>query len=265
MICFDAHTHWTAGTRPDGGEEPQTWLTGWDRYGVTHGIVMPLQSLSNDFRIRQENDDLSAVCARSGGRMIPFCTVNPALGADALAEFRRCLETLHFRGLKLHPWLQGVSPSSREVGELCELAGQLGRCFVPRRDALFFAAVADGVVARRHPKTTIILGHCGLFEHWREAISAMRYSENLWGCLCGPHLAALRELVVRCDIDRLLWGSDFGFGPADHIAYRKRLFELLELSDKQREAILSRIPRGCLTLQAQWNSPHNQADYSCLD
>jgi predicted TIM-barrel fold metal-dependent hydrolase len=97
-------------------------------------------------------------------------------------------------------------------------------------------------LAQRHPQTRFILGHCGLFEYWREAIAALAFAENLWGCLCGPHWAALAELVRCCDRDRLVWGSDYGFSPADAVGYRKGLLDLLDLNDAEREAILCRNP-----------------------
>ena len=102
------------------------------------------------------------------------------------------------------------------------------------------------LLARRHPATSIILGHCGLFEHWREAIAAMRYAENLWGCLCGPQSAALSEILQRCDRQRLLWGSDFGFTLNDVIGYRLDLLKLLRLTDHDYETITARNPRRLL-------------------
>ncbi|MCC6126487.1 MAG: amidohydrolase [Pirellulales bacterium] len=242
-MIFDAHAHWISGTQPGGVDNLEYWLSTWELQGITHGLVMPLQALYDDACIRRENDEIAAACARSRGRMIPFCTVNPAQGEQALAEFSRCLNELGCRGLKLHPWLQGISLASRGVDELSELAGESGAPVLVHDGTPCFSLPSQAaLLARRHPKTNFILGHCGLFEHWREAIDAMRHAENLWGCLCAPHLAALREIVARADIDRLLWGSDYGFGGADHIAYRRELFDALDLDADRREAIFARNP-----------------------
>jgi uncharacterized protein len=243
MMLFDAHTHWNPldGSGPEAGAAD--WLATWARFGISHGVVMPLAGLMSDSQIQSDNDRVAAVCACSKGRMIPFCTVSPTLGGEALAEFRRCVEVLKCRGLKLHPWLQGISASSSEVDELCELAGDFGVPVMFHDGTPCFSLPSQiALLARRHPRTTMILGHCGIFEHWREAIAAMNHAENLWGCLCSPHVAALREIVARSDADRLLWGSDFGFGTADHIEYRLKLVDLLDLSDNQRDAIFSRNP-----------------------
>jgi uncharacterized protein len=250
LIFFDAHTHWISGPQPDGGECLGKWLSTWDRQGITHGIAMPLRGLYDDTQIQQENEEIAAAAANSGGRIIPFCTVNPTQGKEAVAELSRCLGELKCRGLKLHPWLQGISLSSKEVDELSEMAGDFSVPVLVHDGTPCFSLPSQAaLLARRHPKTTFILGHCGLFEYWREAVAAMRHAENLWGCLCAPHLAAMREIIAHADLDRLLWGSDYGFGGEDHIVYRKGLFDRLELSENQREAIFSRNPSRLFHLE----------------
>ena len=251
-MVFDAHTHWNPLDQSGPEAESTSWLATWARYGISHGVVMPLQGLMSDSRIRWDNARVAAACACSAGRMIPFCTVNPTWGKEAIVEFTRCLESLKCRGLKLHPWLQGISPSSREVDELCGMAGDFGVPVLFHDGTPCFSLPSQmAMLARRHPRTTIILGHCGLFQHWREAIAAMNYSDNLWGCLCGPYLAALREIIGYCDVNRLLWGSDFGFGPEHHVDYRMKLMDLLDLSDGQRDAILCHNPARLFHLTAE--------------
>ena len=83
-------------------------------------------------------------------------------------------------------------------------------------------------------------------EHWREAMAAMRCAENVWGCLCGPHLAALSEIVRRCDRQRLLWGSNYGFSFADVVGYRLGLLQSLRLTDYDYERITADNPRQLL-------------------
>ncbi|MEN6450275.1 MAG: amidohydrolase family protein [Thermoguttaceae bacterium] len=249
-MFFDAHTHLGLHVAVD-DKGLADWLATWTQFGVTHGAVFPMDGLMSDSRVRQNNDEVAAACARSGGRMLPFCTVNPNFGADALAEFRRCLETLGCRGLKLHPWLQGIGPNSKEVDALCELAGEFHVPVLFHDGTPCFSLPSQmALLARRHPQTTIILGHCGLFEHWREAIDAMHYADNVWGCLCSPHLAAHRELVARADKRRLLWGSDHGFGSIDQVVYRTGLFRLLDLGDDDRDAIVHRNPARLFGLAA---------------
>jgi hypothetical protein len=229
--------------------DPAKWLSVWNEHGVTHGVVMPIEGLANAARITEDNDNIAAVCARSEGQMIPFCSVLPTAGEAALVELERCLNVLKFRGVKLHPWLQGISLATVDVDGICQLAGHY-RVPILLHDGTPPNSLPSqvAVLAKRHPDVTFVLGHCGLFEHWREAMASMNHAENLWGCLCGPQAAALREIVRRCDLDRLIWGSDHGFGLSDIVGYRLGMLDLAGLTDAQCEAILLANPKRLLGL-----------------
>jgi len=242
-MIFDANAHWDCRVYQADAAGVARWLAGWNDHQITHGVVMPLLGLFDHRRIQEDNEAVAAACARSGGRMIPFSSVHPNSNSDAISELLRCLVGSKCRGLKIHGWLQGASPSTAVVDQLCEIAAQYRVPVLFHDGTPCFAIPSQmALLARRHPKTTMILGHCGLFEHWREAVAALRHAENLWGCLCGPHAAALREIIRRSDGDRLLWGSDFGFGAAEHITYRLGLMRLDVCSQDRLDAILSRNP-----------------------
>jgi predicted TIM-barrel fold metal-dependent hydrolase len=248
-MIFDCHTHWGNCFQDRDGLDPSRWLGVFDSHGVTHAVVLPFVGLLDSARIRQENDDVASVCRASGGRMVPFCTVNTWFEADAAAELQRCFGTLGHRGVKFHPWLQGQTTASSGMDAACEIAGHFGVPVLFHDGTPPFSLPSQmALLARRHPNTRIVLGHCGLLEHWREAIAALNAAENLWGCLCGPHLEAMRQIVRRCDRTRLLWGSDFGFNFNDLIGYRLELMELMDLKDEQRAAIFHENPMRLLGL-----------------
>ncbi|MCC6679941.1 MAG: amidohydrolase family protein [Phycisphaeraceae bacterium] len=243
-MIFDCHTHWGDCYQARDGLAPARWLEAWDRQGITHGAVFPFAGLINDSAIGADNDAVAAVCAKSAGRMLPFCTINTWQGEQAVEEATRCLEVHRIRGIKIHPWLQGLSPNSPGMDRLCELAAEHRVPILFHDGTPCFSLPSQmAVLARRHPRTTIILGHCGLLEHWREAIAAMNAADNLWGCLCGPHRAALRRIVRLCDGQRLVWGSDHGFTFEDMPAYFFGVFGSLDISDKLRHDILDLNPR----------------------
>jgi uncharacterized protein len=243
-MIVDSHTHWGPCYKTRDGLNPSQWLAGETRHGVTHAVVAPFLGLHDDTLLQQENEDLAKVCDASGGRMIPFCTVNPYRRDTAVAEFRRCVEVLKMRGLKIHPWVQGTSLNGESLDELCEMAAHWNIPLLFHDGTPSYSLPSQmALLARRHPSTTMILGHCGLYEHWREAICAMRYAENLWGCLCGPHLAALREIVRRSDRQRLLWGTDYGASDADVVGHYLGLFKLLRLADQDFQRIVEHNPR----------------------
>lgn len=70
---------------------------------------------------RDANDLILDEAARSAGRLIPFCRVNPNDGA--VAEASRCVE-LGARGIKLHPRSDEFLMGSREARELFAFADQ---------------------------------------------------------------------------------------------------------------------------------------------
>ena len=246
-MIVDCHTHWGSCFQNRDGLNPSQWLAGEASHGVTHAVVAPLVGLHDDTLLPRENEDLAKVCAASGGRMIPFCTVNPYRKDTAVAEFRRCVEVLNMRGLKIHPWVQGASLNGDTMDELCEMAAHWKIPLLFHDGTPCYSLPSQmALLARRHPATTMILGHCGLFEHWREAVAAMRYAENLWGCLCGPYLTALSEIVRRCDRQRLVWGTDYGCSFGDIAGYRLGLLNLLRLPDRDYQQITVHNPRRLL-------------------
>ncbi len=248
----DCHTHWGIGWGDRDGRDPARWLAVLDRYGVTRAIVLGHRGIADKCETVRDHDDVAAVCAKSGGRMIQFLTVHPSQGRAALDEAVRGLGQLGAKGMKFHPWMQGESISQPTMDALAELAEE-------RDVPLFFH---DGTpcysmpsqvagLAKRHPRTTVVLGHGGLLELWREGIAAMRRLENVWVCLCGPHRAAFLEYFRQCDHGRILWGSDFGFGWADPIGYRLGVLRSLGLGDALMARVLATNPARLLKLSAK--------------
>jgi len=248
-VRLDFHTHWGRAWQDRDGRDPSRWLRDLDRYGITHAVVLPHKGLVHAGLIAEDHDDMAAVCARSAGRMLPFCTANIWFRDEAVAEIRRCLKDLSFRGIKFHPWLQGASVSNPVMDEVCALAAEFSVPILFHDGTPPFSLPSQiALLAQRHPRTQIVLGHCGLFEHFREASAALNAAENLWGCLCSPHLAGLRHLVEHGPRERLLWGSDAGYALVDVYAYRVPLMDLLGLSDAQRELMFAANPGRLLGL-----------------
>ena len=124
-MIFDCHTHWGDCFRKRDAQDPARWLEMFARHGVTHALVLPFAGLLDAGKIRADNDNVLAVCGKSSGRMIPFCTVNSWFMNEATAEIERCL-TGGFRGIKFHPWLQGQPVNSAGMDAICDLAGGAG-------------------------------------------------------------------------------------------------------------------------------------------
>lgn len=253
---IDCHTHWHPEWSGADSRDPSLWLEVLDRHGITHAAVLPTRGMMDDTLLIQDNNDIASAADRSDGRMLPFCTVNLTQGKKAIDELERCLDVLKVRGIKFHPWMQGVSINHPLMNEVCARAASAD---VP---ILFHDGTPPmslpsqvGLLARRHPKTTLVLGHCGLLEFWQEALMVLNGCPNVWGCLCSPHPGALRQIFQNGPQDRLCFGSDFGFGKADLLAYRLGLLRTALPDAGVQDRILNHNPRRLFRIDTETPAP----------
>lgn len=188
---------------------------------------------------------------------IPFCTVSPHSGIErALRELKRCKNELGMRGLKLHPWLQSFSLSHAAVIPVFREAGALGMPVVlhdgtpPYSTPLQIAAAAE-----QSPETTVILGHSGLDDLYSDAIIACLRHPNVYLCLLGPSAGHMEEIIQRCPVEKLLFGSDGGFGMG---LVRSCINKVLSACDDKE--VLSRIFSGNAESILQTTSPSRHCE-----
>ena len=246
-MIVDCHTHWGIGFEDRDGGDPTKWLSTLDEHGVDRAFVMGHYSIHRLDRAQQDNDRLAELQRRLPDRVLALGTTWPQQGEASVDEARRCLEDLGLVGLKYHPWVQGFSTADPTFGEICGLAGELEvPIFFHDGTPCYSLSEQIGGLARRFPKTRLVLGHSGLLWNWRSAIETMRHP-NVWATLCGPHMRAMEILCERCDPDRLLWGTDYGFSFADPIEYRLGLIRAARIDDGLREKILGVNPLRLLS------------------
>jgi len=240
-MIVDTHTHWGIVWEEKYGTDPAEWLRVCDRHGVDCAALMGHRGLTRNGHddILKCNDIIRETCRRSDGRLIPIATVHPAAGDECLREFERCVRDLDMRGLKLHPWIQGFSTSGAEMDELARLCGDFGVPMIFHDGTPSYSMPSQiGGLALRFPGTKFVLGHGGLLELWRSALSYARRCPNLYVILCGPHLAGVQAIVDGEDEEKLMWGTDFGFGWADPIEYRKALIDQAVMPDSRRKKVM---------------------------
>jgi predicted TIM-barrel fold metal-dependent hydrolase len=215
--------------------------------GVALSVVFTFDGLRKPGR--EANDSLALFAAGGTPRYVAFATVNPN-DDGAADEIARCVDVHAMRGVKLHPWTQGISPYEPGLDVVCETAAGLGiPILLHDGTPPFCAPLQFAELARRHPRTTIVLGHGGLHDLWREAVAAVDSAPNVHVCLCATPPYAMRAIVDRCPLDRVLFGTDGGLlsEPRQHyVALRVRQLERLGLSKQQRMAILEDNPRRLL-------------------
>ena len=212
LNIIDTHTHlpgYSFGSTPRSADELRAEFSG---DGVSQSWIMTTDGLIGE--PEKSNDILAETMREDLDFFVPFCTVSPHSGAEqALAELVRCHTDLGMKGLKFHPWLQSFSLTHPAVQPVMGKAGELGMPVLfhdgtpPYSTPLQIAAAAG-----RTPDTNVILGHSGLDDLYRDAILACNRNDNIWLCLCSLSSGYIREVIRQCPADRLLFGSDGGFG-----------------------------------------------------
>ena len=242
MIDFHVHqpsTRWSY--------EPTAFIGAMDELGTELSVVFTYDGLLHPSPAA--NDALARWVGAAPERMVAFATVDPR-DPSADQEIERCVRDLGMRGVKLHPWLQGFSVHDDGLDRICRAAARLN---VP---VLFHDGTPPSstplqlaTLARRHPETSIILGHGGLHDLWREAIAAVLSTGNVHLCMCATPGYAMRAIVAQCPLDRLLFGTDAGLRPEPLPRYamlRVAQLDELDLTPEQRRAILEVNPRRML-------------------
>jgi predicted TIM-barrel fold metal-dependent hydrolase len=233
------HTHLPGHTLGLSPRPTAEFLAMLDKAGVDQAVVLTLDGFFLDDVAA--NNALAAQAAEAGGRLFPFCTVNPRR-AGAVAEVRRCVEELGFRGLKFHSWLQGFSPVEADMLPLAAEAARLGVPILFHDGTPCYSTPLQvAYVAEQFPTLQVILGHGGLMDLWVEAIAAAKRYPNCHICLCGSTPPAVfAHIIAEVDPAKLMLGTDAGFGE-DYVAeFRMAQFRALPLTDAEREALFWR-------------------------
>lgn len=240
---IDFHVHQPAAA----AYGPERYVEVMDELGIDVSVVFTYEGLLHPSTAA--NDSLAAFVATAPERFVAFATVDPR-DPGAAAEVERCTSQHGMRGVKLHPWLQGFPAHEPGLDPLCETAATLGVPILFHDGTPPFSTPLQlATLARRHPGTTIVLGHGGLHDLWREAIAAVQTTSNVHLCMCATPAYAMRAIVERCPLERLLFGTDGGLRPEPrqrYVALRIRQLETLGLSVSERVAILEENPRRLL-------------------
>lgn len=236
-MITDCHTHYGIPWVDKDGDNPENWLTIPKKYGIEKFFLYGHYNIYRQDKAKEDNDRLARISKKYPDNFIPVATVWPQTEQQAIKEVVRCLDKLGFQMLKFHPWIQGFSLSHPTIKEISDLAGSY-RVPIIFHDGTPCYSLPEQIagLARQFPQTTFILGHGGILWAWRSALEAMKHP-NVWAMLCGSTMRAFEIFCEKTDTDRLLWGSDYGFGLSDSVGYR--LHELQQANIKQ--SIIAKI------------------------
>ncbi|HRO29856.1 MULTISPECIES: amidohydrolase family protein [Micrococcaceae] len=198
-------------------------------------------------------DDLVAGCARHNDVLIPFGSVDPRTGPDAITEARRQAEELGVRGFKFHPSVQGFDPSDEQYFPLWAELERIGLpCIFHTGQNGMGAGLPGGRgiklkysnplllddVAAEHPGLPIIMAHPSV--PWQdEANSIATHKANVYIDLSGWSPKYFPESLVRQSNNvlsrKVLFGTDFPLITPDQWL---KAFADLPLKDEVRPRIL---------------------------
>ena len=232
MRIIDVHTHLRGksfGCHPCTGDALRKEFV---NEGLCGAWIMTIDGLLRD--AKANNDILAEATQNNLDFFVPLCTVDPHDGEEqAVAELIRAKEKLGMRGLKLHPWLQAFSLTHPAILPIMQKAVELNMPVLfhdgtpPYSTPLQIAAVAEKV-----PDTTIILGHAGLDDLYADAILACNRLKNVYLCACGPSSGLLNRVIQQCPAEKIMFGSDGGFGQVGVIEERIDEFLATDANDQ---------------------------------
>jgi hypothetical protein len=210
----------------------------------------------------QHNDYLLEAAARSGGRLIPFCTIQPRAGNDALREMERCARA-GARGLgELRPDSQGYRLDEGAAAEvLAEAALRHGLALLfhvsepvghayPGKAGLSVASFCRFVAG--HGGQSVVGAHWGgglpfyaLMPEVRQALADAYFDTAATPLLYEP--AVYRQAVHLVGAERILFGSDFPL--IGQRRQRQAIEEAFPVDDPARALILGENARRLLRLE----------------
>jgi uncharacterized protein len=196
---------------------------------------------------RRSNDTMAELQERFPGQFVGLATVNPREGEGAAAELERAIVTLGLRGLKIHGWLQPVSCTDACLEPLLEVANRL-RLIVLFHDGTppYTSSLQIAYLAERYPRCFMILGHGGLKDLVGNAAQAVRRQPNLYMQTVGTTLLGLSQAIEVVGPERILYGSDGGFGDLTYIDYNLCKMRKWVLPPEQEAMIMGQNARELL-------------------
>ena len=209
VSVLDSHTH--LGVDEDGRSlDPERLIALLDLVGPsTRACVFALHDPERVPAYRRPNDRVLAWAGESGGRLVPYCRLDPA--DDPVGEAERCLAA-GARGIKLHPRAQSFGFDGPAAEAIFAVAGEAGVPILIHagRGMPTMAPLAD--LALRHPEVTLVLAHGGIAD---QGIFASRLADHprvVYDTSCFSPIDVV-ELFARVPAERIVFASDAPYGP----------------------------------------------------
>ena len=248
LFVGDAHVHiFPEGARLYGREvrfSADDLISMMDVNGIDAAVVIARPTTQLPLAdLRRLHDRTAHDVARYGSRLVGFCWAAPRLGAEGVAEARRCLGELGYRGIKLHPAQELFNIDDSDVQPYLALAGEFGVPVTVHTQIAVRGAEPWRIVApaRSFPEVPFLLAHLGGDGGMVQSLTAVHIAEQSdnisvevstavtdpWATFEGPASVLGHE--------RVLFGSD---APLHQVALNLLKLDLLEIPLDWRRAML---------------------------
>ena len=182
---FESLRRWTKSGHP--GPAPElpvsTTVGAMDEAGVSTALISAWYAPRN---VMISNDEVASFVEQSQGRLLGIGSVDIARPMEAVAEIRRCVEQLGFKGIRVLPWLWEAPPTDRRFYPVYVACCELGVPFctqIGHTGPLMPSEVGRPIyldqVALDFPELTIVGGHIG-YPWTDEAIAVATKHENVF-------------------------------------------------------------------------------------
>jgi hypothetical protein len=219
-MIVDAHAHLGLDEVFDEDFTEAALVDGQKANGIDASLVQP--GTCHDLAgVQRQHDAIADAAARHPGRLFGIANPNPHLAdAEYEAEVRRCVERLHFVGLKIHPFGHAVNPLGRHGRRAFALAAGLDIPVIVHTGAGIPWAAPSllAPVAEAHPDLRIVVAHAGGGILAVEAgLLAERCGNTYLECSWTAGFT-IRRWVQTFGPRRILFGSDHAENAAAELA-----------------------------------------------
>jgi predicted TIM-barrel fold metal-dependent hydrolase len=236
MRIVDGHTHLQIVDKTPNSGRLAAELR---KRGIGKAVAMTITGFTPHCDIAKENNLLRELSDQEPEMFIPFCTVSPHQGEGAVSELRRAVNELGMKGLKLHPKRQAFPIAHPNLRNIVEEAIRLKIPILFHDGTPTYCTplqICD--LAERYPDATIILGHSGLKDLWKNAIDCAARCDNIHLCTAATPFKGIQEIVCKIGADRVIYGSDASISDSATIDFRLGQIFKLKINEKERERIL---------------------------
>jgi len=236
-MIIDIHVHYYKKWCGMVGLKITDLIAKMDKSGIDMSILNSLSALTEKDPSPGNKEIYNAVSLYPD-RLVGMASVNPYHAQYAEEELKRCLSTYEFKGLKLHPWIQGYPAHSEIVHNLIDICKEYNVPILFHSGTPPYTQVVQiAYIAKKFPDVVFILGHMGLTYQWKEAIEVATMYQNIFLETSGiTYSFAIKEAIKKLGTGRIVFGTDSPFLESAELEIMK--IKNLKLSSDQWEMIM---------------------------